>query len=94
LLSTPTETPLQWLRSGEVTSAVLLTATWYRLAASPLTQPLEVGETRSFLRDHVITTDTAHPQMLLRVGWPRPAGERMSPTPRRPVAEVLVTDES
>jgi hypothetical protein len=87
LLSTPTDTPLQWLRVGEVTSAILLTASRYRLATSPLTQPLEVGETRAFIRDHVIT-GTAHPQMLLRVGWPRPGVERLPPTPRRSVAEV------
>ena len=51
-----------------MTSAVLLTATRMGLAGSPLTQALEVGGTRTFVRDHV--TGGAHPQMLLRLGWP------------------------
>lgn len=85
LLSTATDTPLQWLRVGEVTSAVLLTATRLGLAGSPLTQPLEVGGTRTFVRDHVL--GGAHPQMLLRVGWP--SGTSLPPTPRRPLKEVV-----
>jgi nitroreductase len=85
LLSTAVDTPLQWLRVGEVTSAVLLTATRLGLAGSPLTQPLEVGGTRTFVRDHV--TGGAHPQMLLRLGWP--SGLTLPPTPRRPLKEVV-----
>ena len=85
LLSTATDTPLQWLRVGEVTSAVLLTATHMGLAGSPLTQPLEVSGTRTFVRDHV--TGGAHPQMLLRLGWP--SGKSLPPTPRRPLKEVV-----
>jgi hypothetical protein len=85
LLSTAIDTPLQWLRVGEVTSAVLLTATRLGLAGSPLTQPLEVGGTRTFVRDHV--TGGAHPQMLLRLGWP--SGLTLPPTPRRPLKEVV-----
>jgi hypothetical protein len=87
LLATATDTPLEWLRVGEVTSAVLLTAARAGLAASPLTQPLEVGETRSFLRRHLAGGTAAHPQMLLRIGWPRDGALR--PTPRRPLAEVV-----
>jgi nitroreductase len=85
LLSTAVDTPLQWLRVGEVTSAVLLTATRLGLAGSPLTQPLEVGGTRTFVRDHV--AGGAHPQMLLRLGWP--SGKSLPPTPRRPLKEVV-----
>jgi hypothetical protein len=89
LLSTPTDTPLEWLRVGEVTSAILLTAARNGLAASPLTQPLEVGDTRGFIRDHVTGAARAHPQMLLRIGWPRPDAPPLAPTPRRPVSEVV-----
>jgi hypothetical protein len=89
LLSTAIDTPLQWLRVGEVTSAILLTAARSGLAASPLTQPLEVGDTRGFIRDHIVGTTRTHPQMLLRVGWPRPGAGALSPTPRRPVSEVV-----
>jgi nitroreductase len=85
LLSTAADTPLSWLRVGEVTSAVLLTATRMGLAGSPLTQALEVGGTRTFVRDHV--TGGAHPQMLLRLGWP--SGKSLPPTPRRSLEEVV-----
>lgn len=91
LLTTPTDTPLQWLRVGEVTSAILLAAARHGLVSSPLTQPLEVGETRTFIRDHIAG---GHPQMLLRIGWPQPDSAQsdpaqLSPTPRRPLAEVV-----
>jgi nitroreductase len=89
LLSTPTDTPLQWLRVGEVTSAILLTASRLGLAASPLTQPLEIGETRAFVRDHVAATTSRHPQMVLRIGWPPAGGAPVPPTPRRPLDEVV-----
>ena len=85
LIATRTDTPLHWLRVGEVTSAVLLRATLMGLSGSPLTQPLEVGGTRTFVRDHV--TGGAHPQMLLRLGWP--SGKSLPPTPRRPLKEVV-----
>jgi hypothetical protein len=88
LLSTSGDTPLQWLHVGEVTSAILLTATRHGLAGSPLTQPLEVGQTRTFIRNQ-ITGTAAHPQMLLRLGWPQADAPTLRPTPRRPLDEVV-----
>ena len=88
LITSSTDTPLQWLRVGEVTSAVLLTATRHGLAASPLTQPLETGDTRAFLRDRLVRT-SAHPQMLLRIGWPHADVGPRPATPRRPLTEVV-----
>lgn len=85
LLSTPTDTPLQWLRVGEVTSALLLTAAREGLGSSPLTQPLEVADTRELLRSRIVPA--GHPQVLLRIGWPSP-GE-VPPTPRRDLADVV-----
>jgi hypothetical protein len=88
LITSSTDTPLQWLRVGEVTSAVLLTAARHGLAASPLTQPLEVGDTRAFLRDRVAGT-AAHPQMLLRIGWPPADVTPLPHTARRLLTEVV-----
>jgi hypothetical protein len=88
LITSPADTPLQWLHVGEVTSAILLTATHHGLAASPLTQPLEVGTTRTFVRDQIIRS-AAHPQMLLRIGWPHTHVTPLRPTPRRPLTEVV-----
>jgi nitroreductase len=86
MLSTPTDTPLQWLRVGEVTSAVLLAATRDGLASSPYSQPLEVADTRAFVRSRIARA--GHPQILLRIGWP-PSGDPPPLTPRRPLAHVV-----
>jgi hypothetical protein len=90
LLATPTDTPAGWLRAGEVTSALLLAATRAGLAASPLTQPLEVEDTRAHVRDHVLAAKTHHPQILLRIGWPAPDAGELPATPRRPLDDVVV----
>lgn len=92
LLATPTDTRLQWLRVGEVASAILLTAARHGLAASALTQPLEVGQTRDVVADCVLGTRTAHPHMLFRIGWPQAGAPAPRPTPRRPVAEIVEID--
>ena len=92
LLATPADTPLQWLRVGEVASAILLTAARHGLAASALTQPLEVGRTREFVADRVLGARAAHPHMLFRIGWPQAGAPAPRPTPRRPVAEVVEVD--
>jgi nitroreductase len=86
VLSTPTDAPLQWLRAGEVTSAILLAAARDGLASSPFTQPLEVADTRAYLRSRIARV--GHPQILLRIGWPSP-GEPPPLTPRRPLADVV-----
>ena len=93
LLSTTTDSPLEWLRTGEVTSAILLTATREGLASSPLTQPLEVDDTRSIVQERVLGSVWTHPQILLRLGWPRADAEELPPTPRRPLSEVVESTE-
>jgi len=89
LVTTPTDTALDWLRAGEVTSAVLLTAARDGLASSPLTQPLEVDDTREFIRSRIATEQAAHPQMLLRIGWAPVDAEELPRTPRRPLEDVI-----
>ncbi len=86
---TPTDTALDWLRAGEVTSAVLLTAARDGLASSPLTQPLEVDDTREYLRSRVTTAHSAHPQMILRIGWAPVGAAELPRTPRRPLDDVV-----
>jgi len=89
LLTTPTDSALDWLRAGEATSAILLTATRHGLANSPLTQPLEVDDTRAFIRSRVTTGRTFHPQILLRLGWAPAGTAELLPTPRRPLDDVV-----
>jgi Nitroreductase family len=89
LLTTPTDSAMDWLRAGEATSAILLTATRHGLASSPLTQPLEVDDTREFIRSRVATAHSTHPQILLRIGWAPSCAEELPLTPRRSLDDVV-----
>jgi len=85
LLFTPGDTPADWLRAGAALQRVLLTATLYGLAATPLSQLLEVPKLRALLTDS-LTGQVV--QTVLRIGYPTTPA---LPTPRRPLEEVLVT---
>ncbi|MGK8557450.1 Acg family FMN-binding oxidoreductase [Nocardia gipuzkoensis] len=90
LLATINDDRLARLRAGEAMSAVLLTATNVGLATCPVSGPLENAELRSRLR-HDILDDTAHPQVILRVGQPPGSADPPPMTPRRSLAEVLAS---
>lgn len=87
VLGTTSDGPLSQLRAGEALSAVLLDATELGLAACPLSQPFEVGRTRTLIRDELFG-GTLAPQLVLRVGW-APTGPALPPTPRRPVDQAI-----
>lgn len=84
LLFTAADTPAGWLRAGAALQRVLLTATLRGLAATPLTQSLEVPALRALLTEapngHVA-------QSVLRLGYPQTPA---LPTPRRPLEEVVL----
>lgn len=88
VLSSPCDDRLGALHAGEATSAVLLTAVDMGLATTPLSQPLEVTETRASISDHFVGPQS-FPQLLLRVGWPQPGCPDLPPTPRRGLDHVL-----
>jgi hypothetical protein len=77
-----------WLEAGESLSALWLQATRDGLSAVPLSQVVEVEETREALHREVFDS-MAHPQILLRVGWSETARTRLGPTPRRVVGDVM-----
>jgi nitroreductase len=87
-LGTSTDTPLDRLRAGEATSAVLLTATAQGLSTCPVTEALENPECRSIVRTDVFG-DELFPQMLIRVGWAPLNADPLPSTPRRPLADVV-----
>ena len=72
---------------GQALQRVLLTATADGLAVSFLSQIVEMPDTRERLR-HLIRS-TRPPQAVLRIGRGWPVGS----TPRRPVAELLATND-
>jgi len=87
-LGTAQDDAVSQLRTGEATSAVLLTATAQGLASCILSEALEIPDTRRGLREYAFD-DEQYPQMLLRVGWPVADAEPLPLTPRRPLADTV-----
>lgn len=83
VLGTAGNTPNDQLRAGHALQRVLLTITDLGLAASMLSQPIEVPAAREQLRLALSRYGT--PQMVLRIGF----GEPGPSTPRRPYEQVI-----
>jgi hypothetical protein len=81
-----------WLRAGEGLSALWLRAVRTGLSVVPLSQVLEVDETRAALRYDVFG-GLAVPMLLVRVGWQAIRRSQLVPTPRRPLDSVLLPAE-
>jgi nitroreductase len=87
-LGTRADDRLARLRAGEATSVVLLSATSMGLASCPVTEPLEIVETRESVRSDVFG-DGNYPQMLLRVGWAPINADPLPATPRRELNDFV-----
>ena len=83
VLGTPSDSHRDQLVAGMGLQRVLLTITSAGLAASMLSQPIEVESARERLRIALGRYGTPH--MVLRVGYGQPG----FPTPRRDVADVM-----
>ena len=88
VLAGAADDPGAWLRTGEGLSALWLDATRGGLSVVPLSQVVEVDETRAALQHEVLRTG-AVPHLLVRVGWQPLSRSEVPHTPRRTVAEVL-----
>ena len=71
---------LSWLGAGEALSALWLQATHDGLSIVPLSQVVEVDETRQALHQDVFD-GMARPQILVRVGWLETTRTRLDRTP-------------
>jgi hypothetical protein len=80
--------PAQWLDAGEALSTIWLRATRDGVSVVPLSEVIELAETREALH-HEVFAGGLSPQILLRVGWQGIAREPLAATPRRPLDEVL-----
>ena len=88
LICTCSDDTISRLRAGEALSAVWLHATHDNMALVPLSQAVEVDETRRTLQSGVLG-DLAYPQLLLRLGWLPLRRDNLPHTPRRPLSEVV-----
>ena len=80
--------PEDWLRTGEALSALWLRATLDGLSVVPLSQVIEVEETRSALQ-HEVLGGLAVPHLLVRLGWQALSRSQLTRTGRRPLDDVL-----
>jgi hypothetical protein len=80
--------PEDWLRTGEALSALWLRATLDGLSVVPLSQVIEVEETRSSLQ-HEVLGGLAVPHLLVRLGWQALSRSQLTRTGRRPLDDVL-----
>ncbi|WP_431965821.1 Acg family FMN-binding oxidoreductase [Nocardia sp. bgisy134] len=87
VLSSPGHTVSDWLHVGEALSAVLLECTSMGLATCALTHITELPAARESI--HGVLTGAGIPQVVLRVGAASVDTTAPSPTPRRPVSEIL-----
>jgi len=87
LITTSSDDAVSRIRAGEALSAMWLQATLDGLCMVPLSQALEVEETRRALQYDVLD-DLAFAQLIVRVGWRSPGRPDLTPTPRRHVDDV------
>ncbi|RVW08723.1 hypothetical protein EGT67_14435 [Prescottella agglutinans] len=88
VISTDADTRLDWLRSGEALSRLLLTATARGMATCPVTHLTEVAASRRIVRDAAAAggEEREFPQVVVRLGVG--AGGALPVTGRRPVDEI------
>lgn len=84
--ATDSDTKMDWLRTGEAISAVLLTATTLGIASSVLSEVVEVPGARALL--HSLFAPAGFPQLTVRLGL-NASGSDLPVTPRRPCKEVI-----
>jgi hypothetical protein len=87
-LKTSDDKQANWLNTGRALSKVLLMLTHYGLSASFLNQPIEVADLRPALTQNL--GGEGNPQILLRIGY----GPETKPTPRRPVDQIILKQDS
>lgn len=87
VICTSSDDTMSRIRAGEALSAVWLKATRDRMSLVPLSQALEVNETRRILQQEVLD-DKALAQIVLRVGWLPLGRPELPPTPRRDIDDV------
>lgn len=87
VLATNGDSAGHWVAAGQALERVVLVATVRHLAATPMSQPLEIPALRELVTD---TATDRWAQVILRLGYAPPT----TPTPRRPLTEVLLPNRA
>lgn len=88
-MCTDTDDLEAWLQTGIALSTLWLEATIEGLSVVPISQVIELDETRRSLRDQVFGGLVA-PQILVRIGWQEIGRSQLPRTARRPLDDVLL----
>ncbi|WP_216916668.1 Acg family FMN-binding oxidoreductase [Nocardia noduli] len=91
ILSSVSDSPLQWLHTGEALSLLLLECTAAGFATCALTHITEPPAGRDVLAG--LLPRPGVPQVVVRIGIAPKDEEPITPTPRRPLADVLTVRE-
>lgn len=89
VLCTAGDDRTSWVHTGQSLSVLWLAAHRVGLSVVPLSQVIEVAETRRALREEVFHGGLC-PQLLVRVGWQQIGRAALPRTNRRPLADVLI----
>jgi nitroreductase len=87
-VATRTDDVTAWLLAGTAMTGLWLRATAEGLSVVPLSQVVEVPDTRAAIA-HELLADGRSPQILLRIGWQEIGRGGLDRTPRRSVDELL-----
>ena len=93
VLSGASDDAAAWLSAGEGLSALWLAATDEGLSVVPLSEVVDVPETRRALQ-HEVLAGRSHPLLLVRIGWQEISRSQLPRTERRPVEDVLDCGET
>lgn len=80
--------PAAWVGTGQLLCRLWARANREGLSVVPLSQPVEIYRTRKALGE--ILGGDLQPELVVRVGWQEIARSSLTPTPRRPLSEVLL----
>ncbi|MEV0293777.1 nitroreductase family protein [Nocardia sp. NPDC050710] len=90
VLSTPSDSMLQWLHTGEALSALLLECTVAGLATCAMTHITELPASRKVIQEMLERPGV--PQVVVRVGTAPADADDLPPTPRRPLTDILADE--
>ncbi|MBZ5736954.1 Acg family FMN-binding oxidoreductase [Nocardioides mangrovi] len=89
VIVTAEETPAAWLAAGDVLCRLWADAMAHDLSLVPLSEIVEVAETREVL--HGVVGAAGYPALVVRIGWQEISRSALPRTPRRPLEDLLRT---
>ena len=88
VIVTRDDSPASWLAAGDVLCWLWAAAMQHGLSLVPMSEVIEVAETRDILR-HGVVGDQGYPALLVRIGWQEISRSELPATPRRALDDVL-----